>query len=63
MKNGIQKMAICLLVAIGFVGCKTYLIPIDSFKEQVKDVISVELKTVYTKDPFGGVVSYKTLSD
>lgn len=58
--NKIMKIWICFFVMFGLASCKTYYIPIDSFKEQVKDINSVELRTVYTKGPMGDVVEYKT---
>ena len=56
----IKKISLFLLLALLFAGCKTYYIPVDSFTHQMKDVDSVELRTVYTKGPAGDVVSYKT---
>jgi hypothetical protein len=49
-----------LLFALIFTGCKTYYIPVDSFTQQIKDIDSVELRTVSTKGPAGDIVSYKT---
>ncbi len=55
-----MKIWIYLFVIFGLSSCKTYYIPIDSFKEQVKDIDSVELRTVYTRGPMGDVIEYKT---
>lgn len=60
MNISIFKTSVFLLFALILTGCKTYYIPVDSFTEQMKDIDSVELKTVYTKGPMGDVVSYKT---
>lgn len=49
-----------IVITVITLSCKTYYIPIDSFKEQFKDIDSVQLKTVYTKGPMGDVVAYKT---
>ncbi len=56
----INKIFLFLLFALIFTGCKTYYIPVESFTHQMKDIDSVELRTVYTKGPAGDVVSYKT---
>ncbi len=55
-----KKIWIYLFVIFGLASCKTYYIPLDSFKEQIKDIDSVELRTVYTRGPMGDVVEYKT---
>lgn len=52
----ISIMIITMIIS----SCKTYYIPIESFKEQFKDIDSVELKTVYTRGPMGDVATYKT---
>ena len=54
------KTSFFFIFPLIFSGCKTYFIPVDSFTEQMKDIDSVELKTVYTKGPMGDVVSYQT---
>lgn len=60
MKNITIKTGIYFLVVFGLVSCKTYYIPIDSFKQQFKDIDLTELKMVNTRGPMGDVVSYKT---
>jgi len=60
MSISIFKTSFSFLFALILTGCKTYYIPVDSFTEQMKDIDSVELKTVYTKGPMGDVVSYQT---
>jgi len=60
MTPSIDKTLFFLFITLIFTGCKTYYIPVDSFTEQMKDIDSVELRTVYTKGPAGDVVSYET---
>jgi len=60
MKCRFIQLGTTLLIAILCASCKTYYIPIESFKEQMKDINSVELRTVNTRGPMGDVVSYKT---
>jgi hypothetical protein len=60
MKSSHSKSLFLLLFSLILTGCKTYFIPVESFTEQMKDIDSVELKTVYTKGPMGDVVSYET---
>lgn len=55
-----KKIWIYLFVIFGFASCKTYYIPLNSFKEQIKDIDSVELRTVCTRGPMGDIVEYKT---
>jgi hypothetical protein len=38
--------------------CKTYFIPLDSFKEQFDGIDSTSLRTVYAKGPSGDIVEY-----
>lgn len=56
----IVKVGFYLLTTLLIASCKTYYIPLASFNEQMKDIDSVELKTVNTKGPMGDVVSYET---
>lgn len=46
------------LILIGLIGCKTYYIPVQSFKEQFKGINSENLRTVNTHGPAGDVVEY-----
>ena len=57
MKNLIQKVQFVLLI-LGVVSCTTYYIPIDSFKEQFKDIDSTALKLVSTRGPAGEIEHY-----
>ncbi len=56
----IVKVGFYFLTTLLLASCKTYYIPLASFNEQMKDIDSVELKTVNTKGPMGDVVSYDT---
>ena len=38
--------------------CKTYYIPVDSFKEQLSDIDSSQLRMVKTRGPAGEIVEY-----
>jgi len=60
MKYRFIQIGTALLATIIFTSCMTYYIPIESFMEQMKDIKSVELRTVNTQGPMGDVVSYKT---
>ena len=60
MRKTDKKLITTILIFFLFTSCKTYYIPIESFKSQFKDIDSVELKTVNTKGPMGDVVTYKT---
>lgn len=43
---------------MGFIGCKTYYIPLESFKEQFRGIDSTKLRMVNTKGPMGDIVEY-----
>mgnify|MGYP001769708569 CR=1 FL=1 len=47
-----------VVTMIGFAGCKTYYIPIDSFKEQFNGIDSTKLRLVHTRGPVGDIVDY-----
>ena len=46
------------LSLIGLFSCKTYYIPVESFKTQFKGIDSTKLKIVHTRGPMGDVVDY-----
>ena len=46
------------LVIFGFFSCKTYYIPVDSFKAQFNGIDSSKLKIVSTQGPMGDIVDY-----
>lgn len=58
------KVIILFAVIIGIIvflsSCKTYSIPIDSFKQQFSSFDTSDLKEVATRGPAGDVVKYKT---
>jgi hypothetical protein len=50
-----------IAATLGFLsGCKSYYIPVQSFKQQLGGFDSTQLITVRTQGPMGEVVAYKT---
>ena len=47
-------------IIIFFSSCKTYYIPVDSFKQQFSSFDTSNLREVATRGPMGDVVKYKT---
>lgn len=47
-----------IILSIGIIGCTTYYIPIESFKEQFRGVDSTDLKMVDAIGPLGERFSY-----
>jgi len=47
-----------IILSIGIIGCTTYYIPIESFKEQFRGIDSTNLKIVNAIGPFGERISY-----
>jgi len=43
---------------MGFVGCRTYYIPVESFKTQFNGIDSMKLRLVHTRGPAGDVADY-----
>ncbi|NCA86339.1 MAG: hypothetical protein EOM83_12315 [Clostridia bacterium] len=60
MEARVIKTAVYLLTTLLLASCKSYYIPVASFNEQMRDIDSVELRTVNTRGPMGDIVSYKT---
>jgi len=58
MKQNILTAAICLTITLHFCSCKTYYIPVDSFKQQFAGL--VPSKEVTTRGPGGNKVTYMT---
>jgi hypothetical protein len=54
----LSKTGLLVLTTICFIGCKTYYIPVESFKTQFKDIDSTNLRLVYTRDPYGFITEY-----
>jgi len=57
-KHGTLKL-MSLLVLLVFSGCKSYTIPVDSFKEQFKDINTENYRIVKIENPFGMESQYK----
>ena len=53
-----SEIGLLVLIALCFIGCKTYYIPVESFKSQFKDIDSTNLRLVYTRDPYGFISEY-----
>ena len=47
MKRKTSKLILFILVIIGLSGCKTYTIPVESFKNQFADISMEDFKKVY----------------
>ena len=60
MKKQLIKSRLIILFALGLLSCKTYYIPVDSFKAQFKGIDSTKFRTVYTQGPAGDIVEYPT---
>ena len=58
IKTRLIKTGIIILIVFGFISCKTYYIPIDSFKDQFKGIDTTKLILVHTRGPMGGVTEY-----
>ena len=58
------KTILFLVIIIGLIfflsSCKTYYIPLDSFKQQFAGMDTSKLKEVTTRGPMGDKVKYKT---
>ncbi len=58
IKIQLIKTILIVLIVFGLFSCKTYYIPIESFKEQFSKIDSTKLKIVNTRGPAGDVVEY-----
>ena len=58
INNYLIKTILITVIVIGLISCKTYYIPVESFKEQFKGVDSTKLRIVKTRGPAGDVVEY-----
>jgi len=47
MKRHLKKSGLLLLIIVSLVSCKTYTIPVDSFKKQFADITMEDFKKVY----------------
>jgi hypothetical protein len=52
------KTILIIAILIGLISCKTYYIPVESFKEQFKGIDSTKLRIVKTRGPAGDVAEY-----
>jgi hypothetical protein len=52
------KIGFLFLIFLGFISCKTYYIPIESFKEQFNGIDSTKLRIVNTRGPAGDIAQY-----
>lgn len=46
------------MILIFLIGCKTYYIPLESFKNQLSEIDSTQLKIVKTRGPAGDIAEY-----
>jgi len=60
MTNAILISALLLGLVLFFSSCKTYYIPVDSFKQQLSGFDSSNMREVTTRGPVGDKVTYKT---
>jgi hypothetical protein len=60
MKKHYNLYRIALGALIFISSCKTYYIPVDSFKQQFSGWRTARLKAVTTRGPVGEIVSYDT---
>jgi hypothetical protein len=63
-KNTMSKTVLFSIISFGLIflasSCKTYYIPIESFKQQFAGLDSSKYKEVITRGPVGDKVKYKT---
>ena len=60
MIKDLLLFAVVIGIIAFFSSCKTYYIPVDSFKQQFSPFDTSDLKEVETRGPAGDVVKYKT---
>lgn len=58
INKGLLKTGFLFLLFLGLIGCKTYYIPVESFKEQFNGIDSTKLKVVNTRGPAGDIAQY-----
>ena len=58
IKNKYMKIGILLLLLFGITSCKTYYIPVASFKEQFNNIDYKNYRIVKTREPMGDIVEY-----
>ena len=57
-KTRLINTGLLILIVMGFISCKTYYIPVESFKAQFKGIDSTNLRIVNTRGPAGDIVQY-----
>ena len=60
MTNTLLISALLIVLILFFTSCKTYIIPVDSFKQQLSGFDSSNMREVTTQGPVGNRVTYKT---
>jgi hypothetical protein len=58
INKGLLKTGFLFLLVLGLISCKTYYIPVESFKEQFNGIDSTKLKIVNTRGPAGDIAQY-----
>jgi hypothetical protein len=58
VKIDLIKTGLIVLTIIGLISCKTYYIPVESFKAQFEGFDSKDLRIVHTRGPAGDIVEY-----
>jgi hypothetical protein len=58
INKGLLKTGFLFLLFLGLISCKTYYIPVESFKEQFNGIDSTKLKIVNTRGPAGDIAQY-----
>lgn len=58
INKGLLKTGFLFLIFLGLISCKTYYIPVESFKEQFNGIDSTKLKIVNTRGPAGDIAQY-----
>ena len=60
MTNALLISALFVGLILFFSSCKTYYIPVDSFKQQFANMDTSNMREVTTQGPAGDRVKYKT---
>jgi hypothetical protein len=55
----IRTSVLLFILSIGFLGCATYYIPLDSFESQFAGIDSSRMRTVELEGPLGPMYTYK----
>jgi hypothetical protein len=58
IKRPLIKTGLLISIITGFISCKTYYIPVESFKAQFEGIDSSRLRIVHTRGPAGDIVEY-----